>query len=100
MASVGDRFKTGQTCASTSGVYIFDGYVDGSSYPSPTQDEQVIPLSRNETFPPVGIGEQGVLVEAPAHQLDQVTVLTHDGGRLVARVGPGRSVSAGRRLAA
>ena len=52
MASIGDRFKTGQTC-DTSGVYIFDGYVDGSSYPSPTQDERVIPLSRNETFPPV-----------------------------------------------
>jgi len=52
MANIGDRFKTGQTC-DTSGVYIFDGYVDGSTYPSPTQDERVIPLSRYETFPPV-----------------------------------------------
>ena len=52
MAKVGDRFKTGQPCATT-GDYAFDGYVDGSWSPSPTTDEKVIPLQRNETFPPV-----------------------------------------------
>lgn len=52
MARVGDRFKTGQTCEAT-GSYVFDGYLDGSSSPSPTAEERVIPLSRSETFPPI-----------------------------------------------
>ena len=52
MAKVGDRFKTGQTC-DTSGSYIFDGYTDGTTTPSPTAEERVIPLERNETFPPI-----------------------------------------------
>lgn len=52
MAKVGDRFKTGQTC-DTSGSYVFDVYVDGTTAPAPTTDERVIPLSKGETFPPV-----------------------------------------------
>lgn len=52
MANIGDRFKTGQVC-SESGAYRFDGYVDGSSYPAPTAEEKEIPMSRNETFPPI-----------------------------------------------
>lgn len=52
MARIGDRFKTGQTC-DTSGSYVFDEYTDGTSTPAPTADERVIPLSRDETFPPV-----------------------------------------------
>lgn len=52
MAYYGQRFKTGET-ADTTGHYQFDGYTDGSWTPSPTQEEQIIPLSRGETFPPV-----------------------------------------------
>lgn len=52
MAKVGDRFKTSDKC-STTGSYVFDGYVDGSTSPSPTNEERVIPLSSGETFPPV-----------------------------------------------
>jgi hypothetical protein len=52
MAQIGERFKTGQTCL-TSGVYIFDDYTDGTNHPSPTQEERVIPLCKNETFPPI-----------------------------------------------
>jgi hypothetical protein len=46
------RFKTGETCVET-GRYRFDGYVDGTSSPPPTREEQEIPLSRDETFPPI-----------------------------------------------
>lgn len=52
MAKIGDRFKTGQKC-DTTGSYVFDGYTDGSSGPSPTTDERVIPLASGETFPPI-----------------------------------------------
>jgi hypothetical protein len=46
------RFKTGETCQTT-GRYQFDGYVDGSTFPPPTAEERVIPLTRGETFPPI-----------------------------------------------
>lgn len=46
------RKKTGETCTSK-GDYLFDGYLDGTTSPSPTSDELVIPLSVGETFPPV-----------------------------------------------
>lgn len=49
---IGARFKTGQTCIE-SGRYRFDGYVDGTTTPTPTAEEMVIPLSRGETFPPI-----------------------------------------------
>jgi hypothetical protein len=58
MTQIGDRFKTGETC-SESGVYIFDGYTDGTSFPQPTQEERVIPLSKNETFLPIRSSNKG-----------------------------------------
>jgi hypothetical protein len=58
MAKIGDRYKTGQVCEA-SGVYIFDGYTDGSTTPSPTEAERVIPLSKGEVFPPVKSKSKG-----------------------------------------
>jgi hypothetical protein len=52
MSKIGDRFKTGATCT-TSGSYVFDEYVDAPATPEPTQEERVIPLTRNEIFPPI-----------------------------------------------
>ena len=52
MAYVGQRFKTGDKC-DTSGRYQFDGYTDGTSTPTPTANEQIIPLDVGDTFPPV-----------------------------------------------
>lgn len=46
------RYKTGQQCPTT-GRYQFDGYVDGTTWPSPTANEQIIPMDRGDTFPPV-----------------------------------------------
>lgn len=46
------RGKTGERCQ-VSGVYQFDGYVDGSSSPTPTQDEREIALSAPNVFPPI-----------------------------------------------
>ena len=46
------RKKTGETCE-IAGDYEFDGYVDGTTYPSPTAEERVIPMDRRDTFPPV-----------------------------------------------
>jgi hypothetical protein len=46
------RYKTGDTAPRT-GTYDFDGYVDGTKSPTPTVEEQRIPLSIGETFPPV-----------------------------------------------
>lgn len=54
----GRRFKTGEECTEK-GDYRFDGYTDGPTdtdgtlIPSPTSDEQLIPLSKGETFPPI-----------------------------------------------
>ncbi len=58
MANIGARYKTGQTCEE-SGVYRFDGYLDGTSSPSPTAEEREIALSRNETFPPIRSANKG-----------------------------------------
>lgn len=46
------RKKTGETCE-IAGDYSFDRYVDGTTYPPPTADERVIPMDRQDTFPPV-----------------------------------------------
>lgn len=58
MARVGDRFKTGNVC-DTTGSYVFDGYVDGTSHPPPTNDERVVPLRATETFPPIKSASKG-----------------------------------------
>jgi hypothetical protein len=47
-----NRYKTGEKCPKT-GTYAFDGYTDGTWTPSPTADERRIPLSTDETFPPI-----------------------------------------------
>ena len=47
--AIGSRHRTGETCPA-SGVYRFDGYLDGTSSPSPTADEREIALSKGETF--------------------------------------------------
>lgn len=52
MAKIGDRFKTSDTCETT-GSYVFDGYVDGTRTPPPTDEERVIPMKAKNTFPPV-----------------------------------------------
>ena len=52
MAKIGDRFKNGEICE-TSGSYVFDGYVDGTTTPAPTANERVIPVSKGGHFPPV-----------------------------------------------
>jgi hypothetical protein len=46
------RQKTGDICT-TKGQYGFDGYTDGTSYPSPTPEERTIPMDKSDTFPPV-----------------------------------------------
>ena len=58
MANIGDKFKTGDKCPTT-GSYIFDSYTDGTTTPSPTQNERVIPLRRDETFPPIRSSNKG-----------------------------------------
>ncbi|PCC70130.1 YjzC-like protein [Nannocystis exedens] len=58
MASVGDRFKTGETCVA-SGVYGFGGYTDGTSSPPPTQEERVISLRQGHVFPPIRSSNRG-----------------------------------------
>jgi hypothetical protein len=45
-------YKTGEI-ASCTGRYQFAGYTDGTTRPSPTAEERIIPLSRGETFPPI-----------------------------------------------
>lgn len=45
-------YKTGDEAPET-GNYEFVQYTDGSTSPSPTWEERVIPLSRGEVFPPV-----------------------------------------------
>ncbi len=49
---IGTRRKTGETCP-CSGDWEFDGYTDGTSYPTPHSAERHIPLSKGERFPPI-----------------------------------------------
>jgi hypothetical protein len=46
------RGKTGERCPE-SGVYRFDGYTDGTSWPTPRPEEKEIALSTGEVFPPI-----------------------------------------------
>jgi hypothetical protein len=52
MATLGQEFKTGDKCE-TKGDYTFVRYTDNSWAPAPTPDEQVIPLDKGDTFPPI-----------------------------------------------
>lgn len=45
-------YKTGDTAPQT-GRYQFVSYTDGTTSPSPTAEERIIPLSRGEVFPPI-----------------------------------------------
>ena len=56
--ALGTRYKTGQTCEA-SGVYRFDGYLDGTSQPEPKPHEKEIPLTERETFPPIRSSQKG-----------------------------------------
>lgn len=53
--AVGTRFRTGATCVE-SGVYGFDGYLDGTTYPAPRAEEREIPISSGERFRPIRSG--------------------------------------------
>lgn len=46
------RGKTGEKCP-TSGIWAFDGYLDGTSVPAPTAAEREIALSVPNVFPPI-----------------------------------------------
>ena len=46
------RFRTGEE-SPYHATYQFDGYLDGSSTPTPTAEEQEIELTRDENFPPI-----------------------------------------------
>ncbi|MBN1183716.1 MAG: YjzC family protein [Bacteroidales bacterium] len=46
------RFKTGDI-SPYKAWYNWDGYPDGTRFPSPTAEERRIPLEKGETFPPV-----------------------------------------------
>ncbi|MBX3315275.1 MAG: YjzC family protein [Phycisphaeraceae bacterium] len=48
----GTRFKTGEKSPEKT-AFNFDGYLDGTSHPAPTQEERVISLDKGETFPPI-----------------------------------------------
>ena len=50
--AIGERFKTGEISPANAN-YAWDGYTDGTSYPSPTNEERRIPLNKGETFPPI-----------------------------------------------
>lgn len=52
------RCKTGQPCP-TSGVYRFDGYLDGSVSPRPRPHEQEIPLAERNIAPPIHSANKG-----------------------------------------
>jgi len=45
-------YKTGDQAPQT-GSYRFVRYTDGTTYPPPTAQERIIPLSRREVFPPI-----------------------------------------------
>jgi hypothetical protein len=52
------RCKTGQACPK-SGVYRFDGYVDGTTSPFPHPHEKEIPLAETNIAPPVRSANKG-----------------------------------------
>jgi hypothetical protein len=46
------RKRTGERCE-ISGVYSFDGYLDGTSYPAPSAQERREPIAQHNIFPPI-----------------------------------------------
>jgi hypothetical protein len=46
------RYRTGERCV-ISGVYEFDGYLDGTSFPAPTAQERREPIAQHNVFPPI-----------------------------------------------
>ncbi|MDC3418088.1 YjzC family protein [Aquibacillus salsiterrae] len=50
--AIGDRYKTGQK-STANAYYSWDGYTDGTRYPSPTPEEQKIKLETGDVFPPI-----------------------------------------------
>jgi len=46
------NFKTGQK-APESGLYLYNGPSNGKIGCKPTSEEMIIPLSKDETFPPI-----------------------------------------------
>ena len=53
-------YQTGDKAPYT-GRYEFVRYTDGSTTPAPTIEEKIIPLSRDEVFPPVRSCNKGAL---------------------------------------
>lgn len=58
MATVGQRFKTGEK-SPTRGNYTFDGYTKEPPTPLPTSEEQRITLDADKTFPPINSTDRG-----------------------------------------
>ncbi|WP_165225176.1 YjzC family protein [Aquisphaera insulae] len=52
------RIHTGQPCPA-SGIYRFDGYLDGTIYPSPLPGEREVALSRPNIAPPIRSANKG-----------------------------------------
>lgn len=52
------RGKTGQACQ-VSGVYAFDGYLDGTSLPRPHPAELREPIAQHNVFPPIRSAKKG-----------------------------------------
>jgi len=59
------RKKTGETSPIT-GNYKFDGYVNSGYFPPPTAEEQIIPIEKDETLPPVRSAKQAAWWKHPA----------------------------------
>lgn len=55
---IATRGRTGERCI-VSGVYAFDGYLDGSSYPIPTAKESREPIAQHNVFPPIRSAQKG-----------------------------------------
>lgn len=58
MAKIGDRFKTGDKCTTT-GSYVFDGYMTEPQTLAPSAEERVIPMQEKNTFPPIRSTNRG-----------------------------------------
>jgi hypothetical protein len=56
--TVAIRNKTGEKCT-VSGIYQFDGYLDGSTTPQPTPAETQEALSVPNVFPPIRSTRKG-----------------------------------------